>query len=129
MSEQLFFHLRGYRKRANLTQRELAELLGYSSDAMVTKYEKRHRIVNLENALRFQAVFRTPVHELFAKDYAKVELAVINRARAMHATIQCRNCSKCRECQKRAFLEQLIEGSIARAPTSIWSQKKTMPPS
>ncbi|MEO0438076.1 MAG: helix-turn-helix transcriptional regulator [Pseudomonadota bacterium] len=89
MSEKLFFHLRGYRKRAALSQQELAELLGYSTDAIVSRYENRVRSVTLENALRFEAAFQTPVSELFSDQYAKVELSVINRARVMHAAIEC----------------------------------------
>lgn len=129
MSEKLYFHLRGYRKRANLSQQELGELLGYSTDAIVSRYETRGRSVTLENALRLQAVFQTPVHELFSERYTKVELSVINRARALHAAIECENCSHCPECHKRVFLEHLIARTQAPAPASIWEQPRSTPPS
>lgn len=129
MSEKLFFHLRGYRKRAALSQQDLAELLGYSTDAIVSRYENRVRNVSLENALRFEAVFQTPVSELFSEHYSKVELTVINRARVMHAAIDCQKCSRCNDCQKRVFLEHLINRVPAPAPPSIWKQKRNTKPS
>ena len=129
MSEKLFFHLRGYRKRAALSQQELGELLGYSTDTIVSRYENRVRSVTLENALRFEAVFQAPVSELFSDHYAKVELAVINRARAMHAAIECQGCSHCNDCLKRVFLEHLINRVPAPAPPSIWTQKRNTRPS
>ncbi len=129
MSEKLFFHLRGYRKRAALSQQELAELLGYSTDTIVSRYENRVRNITLENALRLEAVFQTPVSELFSDHYSKVELAVINRARAMRAAIECLGCSRCNDCQKRVFLEQVINRAPAPAPPSIWIQKRNTRPS
>ena len=129
MSEKLFFHLRGYRKRANLTQKELGCLLGFSSDATVSRYETRERGVSLENALRLAAVFQTPVTELFFDRYTKVELEVTNRARAMRAAIKCENCSRCRDCHKRVFLQSLIDRVPAQAPASIWNNKRITPPS
>ncbi|MBZ5565863.1 MAG: helix-turn-helix transcriptional regulator [Acidobacteriia bacterium] len=59
-------YLKTYRKRAGLTQREVAFLLGCENGAQVSRYEKRRRVPPLCAALACEAVFGVPVAELFA---------------------------------------------------------------
>jgi transcriptional regulator with XRE-family HTH domain len=58
-------YLRSYRKRAGLTQREVAFLLGCQNGAQVSRYEKRRRVPPLRTALACEAVFGAPVSDLF----------------------------------------------------------------
>ena len=59
-------YLRAYRRRAGLTQRELAFLLGVKNHSPVSEIEKRHRAPMLRTALALEAIFGVPVGELFA---------------------------------------------------------------
>ena len=57
-------YLRAYRKRAGLTQREVAFLLGVKARGPVI--EKRYRMPLLRTALALGAIFGIPVEELFS---------------------------------------------------------------
>lgn len=80
---KLINYLKTYRKRSGLFQREVAYLLGLSSDSKVSKYESHARQVNLETALAYAALFGVPVEQLFAGLYAKVEKDTKRRARRL----------------------------------------------
>jgi transcriptional regulator with XRE-family HTH domain len=59
-------YLRTYRKKAGLSQREVAFLLGCEDGAQISRYEKRRRLPPLETALACEAIFGVPIAELFA---------------------------------------------------------------
>jgi len=59
-------YLRTYRKKAGLSQREVAFLLGIEDGAQISRYEKRRRLPPLETALACEAIFGIPISELFA---------------------------------------------------------------
>ena len=124
MSKQTHFYLRGFRKRANLTQQDLAHLLGFARAVSVSKYETHHRGYSLDTALRLQVIFRVPVAELFSDRYTKVELEVTNRARELQSAI---DRADQRQSHKQAFLRDLIAGREPRAPAATWRKQKTMP--
>lgn len=73
-------YLKTYRKRAGLTQDEVAFLLGCASGAKVSRYERLARRPSLETAFAYESVFRVPARELFAGVYQKVEEKAIQRA-------------------------------------------------
>lgn len=56
-----------YRLRANLTQKELAEKLGYSSQSALTKIEKNQRDIPLSMVSKIAKVLGIPVSSLFAE--------------------------------------------------------------
>jgi transcriptional regulator with XRE-family HTH domain len=66
-------YLRTYRKKAGLSQREVAFLLGCEDGAQVSRYEKRRRLPPLETALAYEAIFGIPISELFAGMRQSVE--------------------------------------------------------
>ena len=66
MKNPLVNYLRAHRRRAGLSQREVAWLLGYSSQDAVSKHKLFESIPSLIMAFRYQAIFRVPVSELFA---------------------------------------------------------------
>jgi len=76
-------YLRRYRKRARLSQEELAFLLGGGSGAKVSRYERFKRIPGLETGLACEVVFGVPVRELFAGIFQKVERNTGRRARLL----------------------------------------------
>jgi transcriptional regulator with XRE-family HTH domain len=72
-------YLRGYRRRAGLTQREVAYLLGLKARAPVCEMEKRRRMPLLRTALALEAIYGVPASELFAG--MREEIASGTRAR------------------------------------------------
>ena len=76
-------YLRAHRKRAGLSQEQLAFLLGCHSGAKVSRYEQFLREPSLRTALAFEAIFHTPVRQLFAGIFDEVEQTVEGRARRL----------------------------------------------
>ena len=71
------------RKAAALSQDEVAFLLGGLSGTKVSRYERRTRVPQLDTALAYEAVFGTPVRELFAGRFQKVEGKIERRVRVL----------------------------------------------
>ena len=83
MAHRLPNYLRTHRKRAGLSQDEVAFLLGCQSGAKVSRYERLARRPSLETAFAYEAVFGVSARELFAGVYEKVEREVVKRARIL----------------------------------------------
>jgi transcriptional regulator with XRE-family HTH domain len=64
--------LRTFRRRARLTQRELAELLGYTSESQVSHLERGSRVPKLTNALILELVLGRSSRDLFPEIVAAV---------------------------------------------------------
>ena len=79
-------YLKTYRRRAGLSQDEVAFLLGCQSGAKVSRYERLARQPNLETALAYEALLGVPARELFAGVYEKVEEQIQKRARLLAGT-------------------------------------------
>src|SRR2546428_10823137 len=82
-SHRLPNYLKTYRKRAGLSQDEVAFLLGCRSGAKVSRYERLARRPSLETAFAYEAVFGVPARDLFAGVYEKVESDIVKRARVL----------------------------------------------
>lgn len=79
-------YLRSNRKRLTLSQEEVAFLLGVSGmdrGIKVSREENNVRQPSLQNALAYEAIYGTPVRELFAGLYEQEERAVAERARIL----------------------------------------------
>jgi len=83
MAKLLDNYLRTYRNRAGLSQDELAFLLGCQHGTKVSRYERRSRQPSLEAAMAYEIALGTPVRELFAGMYEKVETVTLRRARVL----------------------------------------------
>lgn len=83
MPHALENYLRTYRRRSGLSQDDLAFLLGTRSGSKVSRYEHYARQPSLETAIAYEVIFQTPLRELFAGVYEKVEQRVIGRARLL----------------------------------------------
>ena len=83
MTAPLENYLRSYRKRSAFSQDEVAFLLGSSSGAKISRYERRGRRPPLETALAYEAIFQVPVSALFAGLYQKVERETAARAQLL----------------------------------------------
>jgi len=100
-------YLRRYRKRARLSQEELAFLLGGGSGAKVSRYERFKRIPGLETALAYEAIFGVPVRELFAGIFQKVEGNTARRARLLARRLSAQQ-SDALTAQKLKLLERFL---------------------
>jgi transcriptional regulator with XRE-family HTH domain len=65
MPHKLPNYLRAYRKRAGLTQGEIAYLLGCRSGAKVSRYERFTRQPTLATVFGYEVIFRASARELF----------------------------------------------------------------
>jgi transcriptional regulator with XRE-family HTH domain len=83
MSKRLPNYLKTYRKRAGLSQDEVAFLLGCRNGAKVSRYERQARRPSMETVFAYRTMFGVPVRELFAGVYEKVAEETKQRARAL----------------------------------------------
>ena len=123
MSERINY-IRGLRRRANLTQGELAFLLGAKCESKISRYERQLREPNLYSALSYQVVFRTSVDRLFPDIYAKVESRVIERAHELMREIEAQHAPSGRSDFKQDFLRGVIATRPMEERSDLWENKK-----
>ena len=73
-------YIRRHRKRAGLSQKETAFLLGGESGTTVSRHEGWRRTPTLDTALAYALVFGVSVDELFAGEVGAIEAAIRERA-------------------------------------------------
>jgi len=83
MPHKLPNYLRTHRKRAGLTQDEVAYLLGCRDGAKVSCHERFTRQPSLETLFAYQVIFQSPARELFAGVFRKVERRTSGRVRVL----------------------------------------------
>ena len=83
MAHKLENYLRTYRKHSNLSQDEVAFLLGCHSGTKVSRYERSNRRPSLETLFAYEMMFGAPARELFAGVYQQVEKRFSNRAQLL----------------------------------------------
>ncbi|SRR5712691_10769068 len=84
---KLHNYLRTYRKRASLSQDEVASMLGVSGGPKVSRYEGGSREPSLKTALRYSALFGAPIEELFAGLCEKVADETARRGRVLERQV------------------------------------------
>jgi len=83
LSDQLPNYIRAYRKRACLTQEDVAFILGSKSGAAISRHERFKQTPDLQNLLAYEMLFRTPVRNLFDGTHRKVERKLLRRIRLL----------------------------------------------
>jgi transcriptional regulator with XRE-family HTH domain len=76
-------YLKAERKRASLTQADVAALFGIESASKISRYERGTRLPTLKTALAYEAIFGQPVASLFAGTFHKVRAMVVRHARRL----------------------------------------------
>lgn len=66
-------YIRTYRKKLNLTQKELGRLIGCDSREAISRHEWHKQEPTLRTALAYEAIFGIPVSVLFRGLYVEVE--------------------------------------------------------
>src|SRR6266567_1605762 len=102
-------YLRLYRRRWGLSQGELAELLGWSNKALISRVEKKQRPPSLELVMGCFILFGTPAAEMFPDIAARVETEVMARIWDLYERIQG---DPSRETKAKI---ELLEDAIGRA--------------
>ena len=105
MSEPLPNYIRMFRRQADLSQDDLARLLGGVAGSTVLRHEDYQRMPLLETALRYTAIFRADPRDLFSGYYQRESLIVRENARKLLREIDSSSVSD----RKIAFLKVLAE--------------------
>jgi transcriptional regulator with XRE-family HTH domain len=93
-SSSLPNYLRMHRRRAGLTQADMAYLLGTQSSGRVSRYERFARRPALETAMAFEIILGVPVGDLFAGVREDVEYEVKKRARRLRRRLTQRQANR-----------------------------------
>jgi transcriptional regulator with XRE-family HTH domain len=79
--------LRTLRRRSGLSQKELALILGFRSEATISRHERSDSVPDLLTALGYEVIFRVPLSELFPGLYQTVEAGNEERLAQMEAEL------------------------------------------
>ena len=80
---ELSNYIRTHRKRAHLTQGEVAFLLGKKSTAGVCRHELFRQKPSLEYLLAYEILFSTPVRSLFNEAKESMEIRLKNQVQIL----------------------------------------------
>lgn len=80
--------MRTYRKRAGLSQRELASIVGWKSGAVVSHYEWANRLPSLQTALALEVLFGVPVRQLFVGAFESIGQETESRLQKLESALQ-----------------------------------------
>jgi DNA-binding XRE family transcriptional regulator len=76
-------YIRSNRKRAGLTQREVAFILGAKSSAAVSRHERSKQMPDLPTVLAYEMLFRTPVRSIFSGTQKQMRMKLLRRIRLL----------------------------------------------
>ena len=107
MSQRLDNYLRSYRRRAGLSQEEMAFLLGGKDGAKVCRHERFARTPTIETAFAYEIVFGVVTSELFAGIYDQVERKTLRRVKTLLARVESSQGGRLRE-RKLALLREAL---------------------
>lgn len=71
--------LRTLRLRSGLSQREVAEILGFQTDVPAFRHESSHTFPDLRTAMGYEIIFRVPICVQFPALYRSVEPVIESR--------------------------------------------------
>ncbi len=106
MSSKLQNYVRTHRRRAGLSQEDMALLLGCKSGAKISRYERFARQPSLETVFAYEAIFGVPARELFAGVYEQARAAIQSRVGALSESLEGEN-TDASTARKREFLNKV----------------------
>jgi transcriptional regulator with XRE-family HTH domain len=89
MLRKLTHYLRSARRKLDLTQEDVAALMGDKTAAKISRYERGERLPPLQTALEYEAITRKPVSDLFGGLFDRIRQTVARRA-AKRAQVEVR---------------------------------------
>lgn len=72
-------YLRTHRRRAGLSQKEVAYLLGCKNGSKISRYEHFSQTPSLKTAFSYEVLFRTSAKELFSGIFQQAEKEMFRR--------------------------------------------------
>ena len=110
--------LRAYRRTWGLSQRELAEILGFASRTQVSRLEHGKRIPGLETALACSTLFGVSLDDLFPQFVAEIEEKL--REKIIRLREGSLHTSSVSDLSKRELLDRALSGTNdERYPGSV----------
>jgi len=106
-------YLRTHRKKAGLTQHQLALLLGHGHRGSVSRHECAASVPPLPIALQYEAIFRVPISDLFPGVYQAIESATETRLAEMESALQQKSARDRNAKATARILEWMCERRIA----------------
>ncbi len=103
-------YLRVRRRRWQLTQGELAFLLGYDSGSVVSRFERRERTIPLAIGFACELIFDADAEEIFPGLYGEVEGHVTRRMHELQDRLQ-RGASSAKTAAKLQLLDHALTGA------------------
>lgn len=119
-------YIRTYRKRAHLTQNEVAFLIGSKTSAHVCRHEQQEQTPNLQTLLAYEMLFRTPVRNLFGGVHHDVEQKLVHRIRVLIKKLAKSGISRAQVRKIELLNEFLDERSFAGTCDLACEKSKTM---
>lgn len=102
-------YLRTYRKRAQLTQADLASLMDLSDYSNVSRWEAGLRRPNIEMLLVYHLLFQIPVEELFERQKLELLSPICKRIEMRIQELKAIVPSDDRLAERIAFLEAALK--------------------
>lgn len=103
------------RKRAALTQGELADLIAVSQSSISrAESEKTSKMTTLETLLGLQVVFGHSPRALFSSLYAKIEEAVMTRAAELDCILRSKDDPQ--SIKKKQLLSAMMKRATSQSP-------------
>jgi transcriptional regulator with XRE-family HTH domain len=81
-------YLRSHRLKSGFSRRELAEIAGLLTETQVARHERSNMLPSLMAALSYQAIFRTPITELFPGLYETIAQGIEERLSALEHALE-----------------------------------------
>jgi transcriptional regulator with XRE-family HTH domain len=76
---QIKNRLRIHRRSCGLTQKEVAQIIGLTSSAQISRWERGERLPNLTQALRLSALYKRLANDLFFELFQEERKLMIRR--------------------------------------------------
>ena len=109
---QLTNYIRTYRKRAHLSQDDVAFLFKCKSGTKISRHELGERIPSVQTALAYELVLGAPVATLFADHYAVLRKSISDRATALLESLETDARNYAEKCERLAALAHTAEPLI-----------------
>jgi transcriptional regulator with XRE-family HTH domain len=109
MGNRLGNYLRARRRQWELTQKELAFLLGYDSAAIISRFERSGRRIPLALAFACYLIFDEDPKELFAHLFERVEEGGARRLSELYERLK-----RSKPSQRTAAKMRLLRDALAR---------------
>jgi transcriptional regulator with XRE-family HTH domain len=81
-------YLRSHRLKSGFSRRELAEIVGSLTEIQVARHERSHMLPSLMAALSYEAIFQTPISELFPGLYETIAQGIEERLSALEHALE-----------------------------------------